>query len=102
MDKYLPTNCPNCGGVLDNGKCPYCGTRIMLPNTVDVIRDGWFDITLNFKNGNDVCVMPLTGYISSVEVIPQFDCFRDTKGMLHREKRNSNVRFEFCGEMRCE
>lgn len=21
-----PTNCPNCGAVLKNGKCEYCGT----------------------------------------------------------------------------
>lgn len=26
--KTRPTNCPNCGAVIHDGKCDYCGTEV--------------------------------------------------------------------------
>ena len=25
------TNCPNCGAPIEDGKCPYCGTKFLKP-----------------------------------------------------------------------
>lgn len=27
----IVTNCPNCGAPIENGKCPYCGTKFLKP-----------------------------------------------------------------------
>lgn len=67
--RKLATNCPNCGGVLSNGLCPYCGTKVRYANEIDI--EGGFnnqpvEVQLNIKQGNSVLVLPLRGYISEV------------------------------------
>lgn len=71
--KFLPTNCPNCGAVLLNGKCEYCGTRVMFPNTVDVVQYGNCEMTLNIQNGDTVYVLPLRGIISDIILFCGYD-----------------------------
>lgn len=66
INDILPTNCPNCGGILDNGKCPYCGTSVMLANSVKVMDYGRCDINLHIKKDNTVYILPLTGQIESI------------------------------------
>ncbi|MCQ2382910.1 MAG: hypothetical protein MJ060_03730 [Clostridia bacterium] len=65
-NNILPTNCPNCGAVLKNGKCEYCGTRVMFPNTLDVFTQGSCDLTLNVKDGDKVIILPLRGCINEI------------------------------------
>ncbi len=103
-NKFLPTNCPNCGAVLENGFCKYCGTQVFEKNTIDMICDGYADITLNFKRGNETYSMPLTGYISEVNVKYE-DCIscRDITGRIKRiYPQRKNVEFVFVGEIRSE
>lgn len=65
------TNCPNCGAVLNNGKCAYCGTNVKLGNTIDVLENGTCELTLQIRKGNNIYVFPLVGHICSVT--RQFD-----------------------------
>lgn len=64
------TNCPNCGGVLDDlGHCHYCGTNIKIgTNAVDIDQFGECDITLNFRKGNNVYIYPLRGTITEMQI----------------------------------
>lgn len=99
-------NCPNCGAPLSvGGMCDYCGTRVKLSNTLDLISNGLTDITINLRVGDEVHVYPLRGYIASTEV-KYDDCFdicRSIDGTLHRViTNNPTVSFNFVGRIRKE
>lgn len=98
LNDYLPTNCPNCGGVLENGKCPYCGTSVMMTNSVEVMDYGRCDINLLIKKGNDVFILPLTGQIESVTRTINATCL-DGNSFERRliKAEADNVEFTFSG-----
>jgi len=72
--RMLSTNCPNCGGVLDDGKCPYCGTKVRFANEIDLLDfgSGETEICINLKKGNDTFVLPIRGRLTSVEIKPEY------------------------------
>lgn len=59
MSKTL--NCPNCGAVITESKCEYCGTVFETKNLINLKGDN-FKIELNV-NGEDILA-----YTSSVQV----------------------------------
>lgn len=67
---YLPTNCPNCGSVLIDGHCEYCGTTVRLVNQLEIDNTGLFskptDVILTIRNNKDVAIVPLTGHITNI------------------------------------
>lgn len=102
MSNYLPTNCPNCGGILENGKCPYCGTSVMLANSVNVMDYGACDITLLFKQNDTVIILPLTGRIETITRQingPEAYSYRNSSGLLERNIIScpDSVEFTFSG-----
>lgn len=77
--RMLVTNCPNCGGVLNEGKCPYCDTQVRFANELDIkandISRSRVQISLNVKRGNETIIFPFVGYLHEIN-IDHSDCFR--------------------------
>lgn len=99
MSKYLPTNCPNCGAVLENGKCNYCGTKVVLANTVDVPENEMCDMILQFKKGNTTNILPLRGRIESIDFTHNIVHVSSLEDKYPRRiiTAPTTVSFEFCG-----
>lgn len=94
------TNCSNCGGILDKyGHCNYCGTTYKRPNQVDIPEDTVTDIELRFQRGKEVFILPLTGRISSLEIIPEYESYTMMNGMVCKAKLGTTVNFEFNGSV---
>ena len=76
--RMLITNCPNCGGVLNDGKCPYCDTQVRFANELDIQANDLYgsrvEISLNVKNGNETIVYPFVGYLHEAS-IDYSDCY---------------------------
>ena len=66
MSRRLITNCPNCAGVLKNGKCEYCDTQIIYPNSIDIFEFGKCEITLQIKREDNIYILPLRGRIEHI------------------------------------
>lgn len=75
----LVTNCPNCGGVLNEGKCPYCDTQVRFANELDIKTENIYGevvtISLNVKRGNKTIIYPFVGHLHEIS-IDSSDCFR--------------------------
>ena len=72
MMRQLKTNCPNCGGILESGKCPYCGTKVQAANELDIICDTMgmhnIELTLNIRQGDIIYQIPLEGRIDNINI----------------------------------
>ena len=75
-------NCINCGGVLQNGVCPYCGTDYNSAKK----------LSINFEKSQHFAEIKIGNkkhdvYLASedIEVLPP-ETFRNSKGILHRTK----------------
>ena len=65
--RRLTTNCPNCGGILSEGRCPYCGTHVRYANELDIgFGRQPIEVQLNIKQGDSVLIMPLYGCITEI------------------------------------
>lgn len=74
--------CPNCGAVMHNGKCEYCGSD----TNVSAVLEETTGI-LKYK-GKEFKV-----YLESVEVEQDTDICRNFDGTLHRVLTGSNYTF---------
>jgi len=82
-------NCMNCGAVLINKKCEYCGTEYNERFSVDLSDD--FRGTLTFKGKTyDV-------YMSEVEVENECMSYRGADGRIMLVKGNVNRTFTLIG-----
>ena len=98
--RVLTTNCPNCGGVLNNGNCPYCGTKVRYANELDIECGNCHqpvEVQLNIKRGDTVTILPLRGYISEVSIShDHYTHYADRRALFHTLGQ-SNVEFIFNG-----
>lgn len=100
---YLKTNCPNCGGILKDGICEYCGTKVDIANKIEVFGGKMCEVNLVLKMGNETQVLPLEGYVGKIEVNHDTDCISamNLDGTLHRFlNTRRTVEFNFVGEIR--
>lgn len=98
--RALTTNCPNCGGVLDNGNCPYCGTKVRYANELDIeCGDSHrpVEVQLNIKRGDTVTILPLRGYISEVSITHDHHTYYSDSERYFAHYVPSNVEFVFNG-----
>lgn len=103
MIEYIKTNCPNCGGILKDGLCEYCGTKVDIANKVEVFGGKMCEVNLVLKMGNETQVLPLTGCVDNIEVKYDYEtiCCRTMDGTLHRVLNpRRTVEFNFVGEIR--
>lgn len=96
------TNCPNCGGVLDNlGHCDYCGANVKIgTNAVDIGQSGECDITLNFRRGNSVYIYPLRGAITKLTVPREPTASFYAENVLFQSVYSQRVSFTFEGDLK--
>lgn len=75
-------NCINCGGVLQNGVCPYCGTDY---NTAK-------KLSINFEKSQHFAEIKIGNkkhdvYLASEDIeLFQSEAFRDANGKLNKSK----------------
>ena len=87
--RMLATNCPNCGGPLEEGKCTYCGTQVRMANEIE-IEHGWHnrkpvEVMMHIRDGrNNVTLLPFIGYVQEIKV-------------EHSMYANPEVTIELCG-----
>ena len=98
--RVLKTNCPNCGGVLNAGNCPYCGTKVRYANEIDIERGNGYqpvEVQLNIRQGDTVTILPLRGHISEVSVTyDHYEHYADGRALLYSQGQRS-VEFVFNG-----
>ena len=84
--RRLMSNCPNCGGVLDeSGYCPYCETKVRFANEID-ITSGLFgsenvELMIHINQGDETILLPVIGKIRSINIItnPEYGYCADNK-----------------------
>ena len=83
-----PTNCVNCGAILQSRKCEYCGTEYSESGIfANFGKDDYFG---TMKLGDE----EIKVYISHMESnLFSEGCYRDSKGMLHRGKKRMIRKF---------
>lgn len=99
FEKYLPTNCPNCGGVLKDVCCPFRKTEVVVKNTLDISEHGICDIVLRYNDGKKITMVPLHGYVSSISVSPSYIDAPILDNHLLNFSRPTEVEFNFIGEI---
>ena len=79
--RRLIINCPNCGSILRNGECNYCGTKVRYANELDLeagFRDEPVEIMINIKKDNSVIVLPVKGFLNNITIsIDTLGCYYD-------------------------
>ena len=104
MNRQLKTNCPNCGGILDLGKCSYCGTKVQAANELDILYNGIdmsnIELTLNIKQDDIIWKIPLVGRIDSLNMYNDTYSATDCIGnVIKTFVTNKHVDFTFSGSI---
>ena len=98
--RKLITNCPNCAGVLIEGKCPYCGTHVRYANELNIeygIKAEPIEVQLNIRQGDSVLILPLKGRITDITMSTDHNNYYvDGRPVLSMVVQN-NVQFTFDG-----
>ena len=77
------TNCINCGGILEDGKCPFCGADYNKAKHISVDFDKGNEIYATITIGEEV----FEAYLAKFEIEPIIQSGnRDIKGRLHAPK----------------
>lgn len=102
--RQLKTNCPNCGAVLKNGQCEYCGTKVQAANELDILCNGHsmenIELTLNIKQDGNIYVLPLIGRINDISIYSEEANACDALGhVLKSFVTGRHVDFTFSGSM---
>lgn len=98
--RKLITNCPNCAGVLIEGKCPYCGTHVRYANELDIEGGIWskpIELQVNIKQGDTTLILPLIGRITEVAINTEHGGYYADSRQIARVAVQRNVQFTFDG-----
>ena len=104
MNRQLKTNCPNCGGVLENGKCSYCNTKVQAANELYILYDGMsmsdIELTLNIKQDGIIFKLPLVGRIDNVNMYNEsYSATNNAGNIVKTIVTNTHVDFTFSGRI---